>query len=214
MSEIKAVIFDLDGVICFTDHYHYLAWKAIADEYGIYFDELINNRLRGVSRRASFDIILERYEGRPFSEEEKEAICTRKNGIYREYLKEMSPADLSDEVRDTLKELKDSGLKLAVGSSSRNTRFILEKIGLDNFFTAVSDGNNISHSKPDPEVFLKAAEFIHEVPQDCLVVEDAEAGIDAACAGGFHSCGIGDASSYEKTEYPIRNFSQIKDIVL
>ena len=214
MSEIKAVIFDLDGVICFTDHYHYLAWKAIADEYGIYFDEIINNRLRGVSRRASFDIILERYEGRPFSEEEKEEICSRKNEIYREYLKEMSPADLSDEVRDTLIELKQKGLKLAIGSSSRNTRFILEKIGLKDFFTAISDGTNITRSKPDPEVFLKAAQFIDEDPKDCLVVEDAKAGIDAACAGGFHSCGIGEASSYEKTEYPIESFSKLKEIVL
>lgn len=210
----KAIIFDLDGVICFTDKYHYQAWKKLADQYNIYFDEEINNRLRGVSRRQSLEIILERYEGQPLSEQEKEQMCTYKNEIYRQYLAEMSPADLSEEVSTTLKDLRNMGIKLAIGSSSKNTQFILEKISLKGFFDAVSDGNNITHSKPDPEVFLKAAQFVGEKPEDCLVIEDATAGIDAACAGGFDSCGLLEAAKYEKTTYPLDSFSQIKEVVI
>ena len=155
----KAVIFDLDGVICHTDMYHYQAWKQIADELGIYFDEEINNRLRGVSRMESFEIILERYEG-TMSLEDKVVYTTRKNEAYKELLKNMSPADLSPEVKETLDGLRAKGLKLAIGSSSKNAGFILERLGLDGYFDAVSDGNNITRSKPDPDVFLQAAHLV------------------------------------------------------
>jgi len=208
----KAIIFDLDGVICFTDKYHYLAWKALADELGIYFDETINNRLRGVSRMASFEIILERYEGEPMSEEEKVACTEKKNTLYREMLKNMSPADLSDEVKNTLDELRARGIKLAIGSSSKNTPFILERIGLAGYFDAVSDGNNIQNSKPDPEVFLKAAEFLGIAPEDCLVVEDAEAGVQGAFAGGMEAAAIGDAASLKCGTYNIDTFADLLNI--
>lgn len=151
----KAVIFDLDGVICHTDMYHYQAWKQIADELGIYFDEEINNRLRGVSRMESFEIILERYEG-TMSLEDKVVYTTRKNEAYKELLKNMSPADLSPEVKETLDGLRAKGLKLAIGSSSKNAGFILERLGLDGYFDAVSDGNNITRSKPDPGSICKS----------------------------------------------------------
>lgn len=188
----RAVIFDLDGVICHTDKYHYQAWKAVADELGIYFDQVINNRLRGVSRMESFEIILERYEG-TMSQEEKTAYTEKKNNIYKELLKNMSPADLSSEVKETLEGLRGKGLKLAIGSSSKNARFILGQIGLGEYFDAISDGNNISKSKPDPEVFVKAAGFLGEKPEDCLVVEDAKAGLEAAIGGGMDCAAIGDA---------------------
>ena len=149
----KGVIFDLDGVICFTDEYHYLAWKAMADSIGVEFDRTINNRLRGVSRMASLEIILER-SAVAYSAEEKLALATKKNDLYKEYLKQMSPSDLSTEVKATLDALRDAGLKLAIGSSSKNTPFILGQLGLEGFFDAVSDGNGITNSKPDPEVFL------------------------------------------------------------
>ncbi len=207
-KKYKGIIFDLDGVICFTDHYHYLAWKAIADKKGIYFDEVINNRLRGVSRMESLEIILERCD-ETLTQDEKNALAEEKNGIYKELLKNMGPSDLSAEVKDTLDALRARGLKLAIGSSSKNTQFILERIGLKGYFDAVSDGNNITNSKPDPEVFLKAAQFIHEEPEDCLVIEDAYAGIDAACAGGFDSAAIGDASAYEKSTYRLNSFSDL-----
>ena len=209
----KAVIFDLDGVICFTDEYHYLAWKQVADELGAYFDRDINNRLRGVSRMDSLDIILENYHGEPLSAERKQEIAERKNGLYREYLKKMSTADLSDEVRDTLMRLRELGLKLAIGSSSKNTKLILERIGLSDFFDAVSDGNNISRSKPDPEVFLKAADMLGEAPADCLVVEDAVSGAQAGHAGGMQVACLGDASEKKAGDYNFSAFSQLLDII-
>lgn len=210
-KKYTGVIFDLDGVICFTDHYHYLAWKTVADKLGIYFDEVINNRLRGVSRMESLEIILEKY-GKPLTEEEKTALAEEKNGVYKELLKNMTENDLSDEVRETLNALRSCGLKLAIGSSSKNTQFILERIGLKGFFDAVSDGNNIKNSKPDPEVFLKAADFIGEKPENCLVVEDAYAGVDAACAGGFDSAAIGDAAGYDKATYKMQTFKELTEI--
>ena len=156
----EAVVFDLDGVICFTDVYHYRGWKSIADELGIPFDETINNRLRGVSRMESLEIVLERYEGEPLSDARKEELAATKNERYRVMLGDMSPADLDPSVRTTLDELRGRGLKLAIGSSSKNATFILERIGLGDYFDAISDGTNITRSKPDPEVFLKAAEFL------------------------------------------------------
>lgn len=212
MLKTKAFIFDLDGVIVFTDKFHYQAWKKMADDRGIYFDETINNRLRGVSRMASLEIILERCD-KTLTLQEKEAMAEEKNNIYRELLTSMTPADVSDEVRETLRELRNRGYKLAIGSSSKNTPFILERVGLNGFFDAVSDGNNITHSKPDPEVFLKAAEFIEEQPEHCIVVEDAYAGVDAAKAGGMRAAAIGDAASYEKADYVLHSFRDLLNIV-
>lgn len=204
----KAVIFDLDGVICHTDKYHYLAWKRVADELGIYFDEKINNRLRGVSRMESFEIILERYEG-VMSEEEKLRYTEKKNEIYKELLKNMSPEDLTAEVKETLDRLREKGLKLAIGSSSKNAGFILEQLGLGSYFDAVSDGNNITNSKPDPEVFVKAAQFIGEKPEDCLVVEDAKAGLEAALAGGMECAAVGDAVLSGLATWNLNTFSEL-----
>ncbi len=209
MMKIKGIIFDLDGVLVFTDKFHYQAWKAIADDRGIYFDEKINNRLRGVSRMDSLDIILEKYEGEPLTLEEKERMAEKKNQIYRELLKTMVPSDVSEEVRNTLDRLHEMGMKLAIGSSSKNAKFILEKVQLLESFDAVSDGTNISKSKPDPEVFVKAAEYLGLKPEDCAVVEDAEAGIDAAKAGGMYAIGIGEAAKYEKTDCRIGKFSEL-----
>lgn len=205
---MKAVIFDLDGVICFTDKYHYIAWKKLADKKGIYFNETINNRLRGVSRMDSLEIILEGAT-KKYSDEEKEDMAAEKNATYVELLKEMSPADLSAEVNETLEELRKRGYKLAIGSSSKNTKMILGQLGLADFFDAVSDGTNIIKSKPDPEVFLKAAEYLNEQPEDCLVVEDAKAGIEAACAGGFKSAGLGEAFEHPNVTYKMESFKDL-----
>ena len=209
----KAIIFDLDGVICFTDEYHYRAWKVLADKLNAPFDRTINNRLRGVSRMASLEIILETYTGPKLSEEEKVALATEKNEIYRESLKQMSPADLSDEVRETLDALRAKGLKLAIGSSSKNTPFILKQIGLEGYFDAVSDGNNISRSKPDPEVFLKAAEFLGMDPADCLVVEDAVSGAEAGHAGGMKVACLGDAARHGAGDWNMNSFSELLTVV-
>ncbi len=205
----KAIVFDLDGVICHTDKYHYLAWKALADKLGIYFDEVINNRLRGVSRMESLEIILERNTGAPLSDEEKVKYATEKNDLYRESLMQMSTADLSDEVKDTLDKLRAMGLKLAIGSSSKNAPLILNRIGLPDYFDAISDGNNIENSKPHPEVFLKAAEYLGLEPEECLVVEDAKAGLEAAIAGGMDCAAIGDAVSSGLGTYNLATFADL-----
>lgn len=204
----RAIIFDLDGVICHTDKYHYEAWKKIADELGIYFDEKINHRLRGVSRMESFEIILERYD-KEMSQEEKLFYTEKKNEVYKELLKKMSPADLSKEVKDTLYQLREGGIKLAIGSSSKNTKFILCQLGLGTFFDAVSDGNCIIKSKPDPEVFLKAAQYVGEDAKDCLVVEDAKAGLEAATAGGMDCAAIGDATKSDLATFCLSTFSDL-----
>lgn len=197
----SGVIFDLDGVICFTDEYHYLAWKETADGLGAYFDREINNRLRGVSRMDSLEIVLERYEGPALSREEKERLAARKNDIYRGLLGRMTPADLPADVKGTLDALRSKGLKLAIGSSSKNAPTILERIGLGGYFDAVADGNCITRSKPDPEVFLKAAELIGLPPCSCLVVEDAAAGAEAGHRGGFAVACVGDAARAGAGDY-------------
>ncbi|MBQ8725896.1 MAG: beta-phosphoglucomutase [Clostridia bacterium] len=208
---MKAFIFDLDGVIVSTDKFHYLAWKKMADEEGIYFDEKINDRLRGVSRMASLDIVLERAE-RSYTSEEKQNLAERKNEYYKAFLESLTASDRLPYVTETLSALREKGYKLAIGSSSKNTPIILKKIGYENYFDAISDGNNITRSKPDPEVFLKAAEFLDEEPQNCFVVEDAEAGIDAALGGGFKSVGLGPASKYCKTEIKLKRFSDLLNL--
>lgn len=205
---IKGVIFDLDGVLCSTDECHYLAWKELADSLGIPFDETINRRLRGVSRMESLDIILQA-AGRAFSSREKQALAARKNERYRRLLMKLTPADLPGGVRATLDELRRRGLRLAVGSSSKNTPLILQRLGLEGWFDAVADGNDIARSKPDPEVFLLAAERLRLPPGECMVVEDADAGIEAALAGGFLPAGIGLAKDNAKAAYRLERFEQL-----
>jgi beta-phosphoglucomutase len=209
----QGIIFDLDGVICSTDEYHYLAWKSLADRLQIPFDRERNNLLRGVSRAKSLEIILEKSE-KTYDETEKAAFAEEKNTLYRELLKQMSTADLSESVKATLENFREAGMKLAVGSSSRNTPFILERIGLGTFFDAVADGNCITRSKPDPEVFLKAAEMIGLKPEACVVVEDAHAGVEAATAGGFDCAAIGDARDDDRAKWHLNDFSDLYRYVM
>ena len=209
---MKGIIFDLDGVICFTDKYHYQAWKALADRIGVEFTEQDNERLRGVSRMASLGIVLEKYHGPAFTQAQKETMAAEKNGIYRELLCRMQPGDVTQEVRGTLTGLRKRGYKLSIGSSSKNARFILERTDMTAFFDAISDGNNISRSKPDPEVFLKAAGFLGLEPSDCAVVEDAWAGIDAAKAGGMTAVAIGSAVTSPLADFRLKRFSDLLKI--
>lgn len=208
---MKGIIFDLDGVICFTDHYHFLAWKSIADKEGIYFDEKINNLLRGVSRMESLEIILKN-GNRNYSAAEKQALAEQKNQYYRALLDKMSPSDLPENVRYTLQKLRRTGMRLAVGSSSKNTPLILNRLGLGQFFDAVADGNSITHSKPDPEVFLLAAERLGLAPKDCLVVEDAVSGAQAGHAAGMKVACVGDAAKQKTGDYNLEDISEVLNI--
>ena len=210
---LDAVIFDLDGVICSTDEYHYRAWKAMADGMGIPFDKTINNRLRGVSRMASLEIILEKYTGPALSDAEKQRLAEQKNDLYRESLHEMTTADLPAEVKETLDALRAMGLKLAIGSSSKNTPFILGQIGLSGWFDAVSDGNNITRSKPDPEVFVKAAEMLGIPAERCLVVEDAVSGAEAGHRGGMKVACVGDAAKNGAGDWNMESIRELTEIV-
>ena len=208
---MKAILFDLDGVIVSTDEQHYVAWKALADRLGIPFSREINNRFRGVSRIACIDI-LEQIGGKHYTREEKEAYAAWKNDFYRNLLGQMSPKDLKPEVKSTLDRLRARGMRMAIGSSSKNAKFILERIGLADFFDAVSDGTNILRSKPAPEVFLNAAEYLGLEPAQCLVVEDAVSGVDAAHAAGMKAAAVGDAAAKCYGDYNLAHFSELLTI--
>jgi beta-phosphoglucomutase len=206
---IKGVIFDLDGVIVSTDEYHYQGWQKMADEEGIFFNRQINERLRGVSRMESLEIILEKSQ-KEYTEEEKTKLATQKNNYYKEFLAtKITPRDILPGVMSVLNELKKRGIKIAIGSSSKNSPSILKQIGLDNFFDATADGNDIKKSKPDPEVFLVAAQRMKLKPEECLVVEDAEAGISAALAGGMKTLAVGSATSDKRAHIAAKDLSGI-----
>lgn len=210
---LKAIIFDLDGVICSTDEFHYQAWKSLAEKMGIPFDRTVNNRLRGVSRMESLEIVLSCGGPNSLNKDEKQMLASEKNETYRRLLQHMSEKDLSVEVSGTLNRLRQEGYKLAIGSSSKNTPMILEHLGLANFFDAVADGNCITRSKPDPEVFLKAAEMLGVAPEEALVVEDAVSGAQAGHAGGFTVACVGDASAAKAGDYNMKSFAELLRVV-
>lgn len=188
---IKGIIFDLDGVLVSTDEMHYQAWKRLAEELGITgFTREDNVRQRGVSRMASLEVVLEKAD-RVYSEEEKVALAERKNSYYLELLEHMDDSAVLEGVKGVLTQLKSRNLLLAVGSASKNAPAILEKTGLMPYLDKVSCGLDTTKSKPDPEVFLVAAKKLELPPEECLVVEDSAAGIQAAAAGGMKSLGVG-----------------------
>lgn len=210
---LKGIVFDLDGVLVSTDEFHYKAWKKIADENGLRFSREMNNKLRGVSRMASLEIILKE-NNIELPTEEKERLCEEKNGIYRSSLSSLSKDDVDEDVFKMLKDLKEHGLKLALGSSSKNARLILDKTGLAPYFDKIVDGTMISHSKPHPEVFLTGAELLGLSVDECAIVEDAEAGIDAGKAGGFLTFGIKEAAKYQRTDVPVKGIKDLEKQIL
>ena len=209
---IKGIIFDLDGVIVSTDKYHYLAWKKLADREGIYFDEKINNRLRGVSRRESLNIILEK-SNKIYREEEILAMLDFKNNIYRSSLINLTPQDILPGVVELLDYLDAKGIKKAIGSSSKNTMYILERIGLTAHFNVIIDGTMITKTKPNPEVFSKAQKQLELEPQECLVVEDAIAGVEAAHNANIKACAVGDAALKQVGDFNLKNILDVKEII-
>ena len=183
---LEGIIFDLDGVLCRTDRYHLAAWRTLAGRLGIALPPDAAERTRGVGRMESLDIVLGERSG-DFTREQKLALAEEKNALYREYLAQLTPADAEPLARETLAELRRRGVKLAVASSSRNAPLIIERLGLIALFDALIDGGMISRSKPDPEVFLKAAAALALPSARCAVVEDAQSGIEAARRGGFRA---------------------------
>lgn len=205
MTNIKACLFDLDGVIVDTAKYHYLAWKRLANELGFEFTEEDNERLKGVSRMKSLEILLE-IGGLALDETSKEALAAKKNTWYVEYISKMNSSEILPGILDFLSSLKKNGIKTALGSVSKNAMTILTNIGIVNYFDAIIDGTKISNAKPHPEVFLKGAAELKVDPKDCVVFEDAQAGIEAAINAGMYSIGVGSPEVLNKANFVISSF--------
>ncbi len=209
MSEkIKAVIFDLDGVITDTSEYHYRAWKRLADEEGIPFTRDDNEKLRGVSRNECLKILL---KGKQVSNEQFQEMLDRKNEYYVELLRQMTSENILSGAKELVLGLKKREIKTAIASVSKNTRTVLQGTGIENLFNIIVDGYSVKNTKPAPDIFLFAAKELGVKPEDCAVVEDAEAGIDAALAGNMLSIGIGPEERVGKARY---RFEKIGDITL
>lgn len=194
---IRAFIFDLDGVITDTAEYHYRGWKRLADEDGLPFAREDNEYLRGIPRRESLMLIL---KDRVHPEEKIQKMMERKNNYYLEFIKEISPRDLLPGAKELLEEIRAAGLKNALGSASKNAGEVIERLGIHSLFDAISDGHSVEHQKPAPDLFLHAAKQLHLSPAECIVVEDAAAGIEAARAGGFRSIGLGPPERVGRAE--------------
>ena len=194
---IKACIFDLDGVIVDTAHYHYLAWRRLANELGFDLSEADNEKLKGVSRMHSLEIILT-LGGVSLTDHDKEVLANKKNGWFVDYLERMLPDEIFPGVKPLLNELRRRGIKIALASSSKNAKTVIQLLHIQNEFDVIVDGTMTVNSKPDPEIFLLAAQKLGLDPKDCLVFEDAEAGVEAALAAGMQCIGIGSPNQLGK----------------
>lgn len=208
IKEMLAGIFDLDGVIVDTAKYHYLAWKRLADSLRIDFTETDNERLKGVSRVRSLEILLEIGE-LTFDDDAKAEMAEQKNAWYVEYVHQMDASEILPGAAEYIRGLRKKGVKTALGSASKNTQLILQRLGIAPLFDAVVDGNKVTRAKPDPEVFLRAADELRVPPASCVVFEDAEAGIEAALRAGMGAVGIGDPAILRKADVVIGGLFQL-----
>ena len=206
--KIKACIFDLDGVIVDTAKYHYLAWKRLAGELGFEFTEDDNERLKGISRLDSLEILLS-IGNKSFDDKTKLLLAEKKNAWYIEYISKMSKDEVLPGVENFLEVLKNAGIKISLGSVSKNALQILNSLNLTNYFDAIIDGTRISKAKPDPEVFLKASSELNIPPEECIVFEDASAGIDGAINANMYSIGVGSPKILNKANKVISGFTTI-----
>ncbi len=216
MATLKACIFDLDGVIVDTAKYHFSAWRRLAEELGITFTKADNERLKGIGRMASLNIILD-IGGMILPEKEKEVLTEKKNAWYLDLIKDMDASEILPGVEDLLIELRDNNIGIALGSSSKNAKNILHLISLKDFFETIVDGTTITNPKPDPEVFLTGAKNLKNKPEDCVVFEDAEAGIQAAINAGMKSIGCGEEAILGAANFVVQsletvNFNRIKSL--
>ena len=208
MITTKACLFDLDGVIVDTAVYHFQAWRRLANELGFDFTEHQNEQLKGISRMESLELILE-WGNITLSEEKKIEWATRKNAWYLELVMKMTPNEVLRGVPEFLKVLRANGIKIALGSASKNARPILEKTGILSYFDVIVDGNDVTNAKPDPEVFLKAAQLLNIDAKNSIVFEDSVAGIQAANIGGMVSVGIGEETILHEAQYIFKDFTEI-----
>jgi beta-phosphoglucomutase len=207
---IKGCIFDLDGVIVDTAHYHYLAWKRLANELGHDLTEKENELLKGVSRMRSLDIILEQ-AGVSLNQEHKEILAAKKNVWFNDYVQQMQPDEIFPGVKSLIREMRSHGIKVGLASSSRNAKTVIRRLKIQEEFDAIVDGTMITHTKPDPEIFLKTAKQMGVDPAHTIVFEDAEAGVAAARAAGMKCIGIGSRETLHKANMV---FSKTSDVSL
>ncbi|HMQ01261.1 MAG TPA: beta-phosphoglucomutase [Cyclobacteriaceae bacterium] len=206
---LEAVIFDLDGVIVDTAKYHYLAWKRLAKELGYDLSEADNEHLKGVSRMRSLEIILE-LAGVSKSVAEMEEMAFRKNEWFKDYIKSIKPEEIFEGIPELIKDIKSNNKKIALASSSKNAQEVIQLLQIADVFDAVVDGNMIEHTKPDPEIFLLAAKKLDLPPAQCVVIEDAEAGVEAALAAGMKCVGVGHPNQLGKANLVIPNMQQLQ----
>ncbi len=209
MNKIETCIFDLDGVICDTAKYHFRAWRQLANELGFDFTEDDNEKLKGVSRVESLNLILKWGGIVEDDEEVKAAYATKKNDWYLEYILRMNDEDTLPGIKNFLNDLKAKGIKIVLGSASKNAKVILDRIALTHYFDAIIDGNSTTKSKPDPEVFLLGAAAVGSQPNKCIVFEDAEKGVEAALKGGFYAVGVGHPDVLDEAHIVIPGFEYI-----
>jgi beta-phosphoglucomutase len=200
VTAIRAFILDLDGVLTDTAEYHFQGWKRLAEEEGISFTREDNEQLRGVSRRQSLMFLLGDHKDE-YTEEEIQEMMARKNGYYQESLEEITEDDFLPGAQELLEEIKARGLKVAIGSSSKNTKTVLTHLGIEDEFDAIADGYSVERAKPAPDLFLYAAQQMDAPPELCVVVEDAESGVAAALAGGMIAVGVGPEERVGKAHY-------------
>lgn len=206
---MEAYIFDLDGVLVDTAKFHYLAWKSVADSLGLYFDENINEKLKGVSRKRSLEIILE-FNKVDFSDFNLENILIEKNEIYLGYINDIDDSELLPGAKKLLLECKERSIHVCLGSASKNAKLILENTRIIDLFDYIVDGNDVTKAKPDPEVFIKSSDYLGIKSEFCTVFEDSQAGIDAAIRAGMNVVGIGSDSILHGTDIIIKNLSEFK----
>jgi beta-phosphoglucomutase len=206
---IKGCIFDLDGVIVDTAHYHYLAWRRLADELGHNLTKDENEELKGVSRMRSLEIVLEK-AGISLNQEHKEILAEKKNTWFNEYVQQMRPEEIFPGVKALIRNLRGRGIKVGLASSSRNARTVVRLLNIQNEFDAIVDGTMITRTKPDPEIFLKTAKLMRVEPADCVVVEDAEAGVEAALAAGMKCIGIGSEKFLYRADKVFSKSSEVR----
>ncbi len=204
---IRGFIFDLDGVLTDTAEYHFRAWKRLADELGLPFSREDNEALRGIPRRESLLLLL---KGRSYPEEQLQQFMERKNHYYIEYIAQITPKDLLPGAREFLLAVRAAGLKTAVGSASKNARQVLDRLGIAALLDAIADGYSVTRQKPAPDLFLFAARQLGLPPAECVVVEDAAAGIEAALAGGFRTLGIGPRSRVGAAEVVLNGLHEAR----